>query len=278
MKTITMGPQNVPVIGQGTWEMGDDPRQRTAEVDALRLGIELGLTLIDTAEMYAQGGAERVVAQAIADCREQVYLVSKVWPTHASRANVLTSLKATLDRLQTSYLDLYLLHWPSRHAPLEETLDALADAKRQGLVRSIGVSNFPSRLLAQAVNHLGAGQVAANQIEYSLTERRPEKSLLAACHSQGIAVMAYSPVKHVMTHPGRAALDQVAQTYGVSPATVALAWVISHPGVVAIPKASRPEHIRANRAAAELLLSADDRRRLEEAFPAAPGEVPLQIL
>lgn len=281
MMQKTIGPtgEPIPAIGQGTWKMGTDPRTHTREVDALRYGIELGLTVIDTAEMYADGQAERVVADAVRDCRDKVFIVSKVWPNHASYDGVLRALDASLKRLGTPFLDLYLLHWPSRDYPLAPTLAAFKEAQRRQQVRYIGVSNFTAPLLEEAIGLAGPGAVAANQVEYSLGARAADMSVIPACQRQGVLVMAYSPIRRLDLRPdspGGATIRQIAEAHGVSPYTVALRWIIERPGVMAIPKASDPDHIRQNRRALDLALSPTDLAALDAAFPQPPHDMPLQ--
>ncbi|AEJ40034.1 oxidoreductase [Sulfobacillus acidophilus TPY] len=279
MTKVLIEGEEVPAIGQGTWRLGHDPKTRSAEVDALRYGIAQGLTLIDTAEMYADGGAEQVVGEAVRDVSETVFIVSKVWPNHASYDGVLHALQQSLNRLGRPYVDLYLLHWPSRHYPLVDTLNALVTAKRQGLARHIGVSNFPADLLEQALA-ITEGAISVNQVEYHLLNRRAEHRLLG--YYPRVATMAYSPVKGLTAlesdHPGRQVLQRLAETYQATPETVALAWLIAHPGVVAIPKAVHREHIDANRRALELTLTSADRAALDAAFPAVKEDIPLQAL
>jgi diketogulonate reductase-like aldo/keto reductase len=260
--------------------MGEDKTRRRDEVAALRLGIELGLTLIDTAEMYADGEAERVVAEAIRDIRPSVFLVSKVWPTHARAADVRAACARSLERLGVDQLDAYLFHWPSPTVPLSETMGALVELAREGLTRTIGVSNFPTDLLLEAEALVPADvALAFNQVPYSLFRRAVEGRLLPHCRTAGITLMAYNPVKHLPTDgPGRSLLDTIAQRHGVSPYAVALHWLIRHEGVVAIPKASQAEHVRANRAALDLELDPEELGRLEAQFPREGEDIPLQYL
>lgn len=278
MRYIEMGQTGVQVsvIGQGTWKMGEDPAKHAQEVDALRVGIEAGMNLIDTAEMYADGGAERVVADAIADCRERVYVVTKVWPTHASYADTLRAAKESLKRLRTTYIDLYLLHWPARSVPVEETMRAMRDLVADGAIRAVGVSNFSVELMERAQEALGAIPLTANQLPLHLRRRVIEKSLLPHCQARRVTVMGYSPLGHGdFPEPGtpqRTLLDRIGARYGASAHQVALAWVVSRGGVVAIPKASNPEHVRANAAAADLILTEAELQQIDEAFPLPAGE------
>lgn len=282
MKSILIGEDRVPAVGQGTWKMGMEGQDHRAEADALRYGIDLGLTLIDTAEAYAQGGSERVVAQAIQGLRDRVFLVTKVAPSNAGHESFRHSLTESLQRLETDYVDLYLLHWPSKTVPLEETLEAMAEAHREGLIRYIGLSNFPTDHLEAAQKMLGDRPIAADQVEYQLTNRRAETALIPYAARCGTAIMAYSPVKDLFDlgddHPGKTTLKNIAEAYGVTPETVALAYLIGSGPVVAIPKAVQRAHIEANRQALDLDLSDRERRALQEAFPAAAEDLPFVAL
>ncbi len=253
------------VIGQGTWRMGEDPRRRAEEIAALRLGLDLGMTLVDTAEMYAEGGAEQVVGEAIRGRRHEVFLVSKVLPHHASYEGTRRAAEGSLRRLGTDYLDLYLLHWPGPH-PLEETLRTLQRLREEGKIRHYGLSNFDRAAMEEAEGLAGGDEIAADQVLYNLERRAIERSLLPWCQPRGVVIMAYSPLEQgqLRQRPG---LVEVARRCGVSPSQVALAWTVRHPGVVAIPKASRPEHVRANAAAAQLELAEEDLARLDADYP-----------
>lgn len=259
----------VPPIGQGTWRMGDDPSH---DVLALRTGIDLGMTLIDTAELYGDGKAEEVVAQAVQGRRDEVFIVSKVLPTNATTAGTIKACEASLKRLRTDRIDLYLLHW-RREVPLEETVAGFERLVAAGKIRAWGVSNFN----VGDIDDLPEGSVpASNQVLYNLVRRGPEADLLPYCAAAGISVMAYSPVEkgRLMDQP---AIVQVARERNCTPAQVALAWAVRDRNVVAIPKASSLEHVRQNAAALDLVLSESEVEFLNEAFP-APGVVPLQTL
>lgn len=252
----------VPAIGQGTWRMGEDSGQRRREVAALREGIERGLALIDTAEMYGEGGSEEVVGEAIAGLREQVFLVSKVYPHNASRRGIPEACERSLRRLRTDCLDLYLLHWRGQY-PLEETVDAFERLRESGKIRRWGVSNFD----LDDLQELNEPACATNQVQYSLEERGIEWDLLPWCQAQRMPLMAYCPVGQggrLLQHP---ALIEIAARYDATPARVALAWLIQQSGVIAIPKAVDSLHIRDNAAALDLRLSAADLERLDAAFP-----------
>jgi diketogulonate reductase-like aldo/keto reductase len=240
------------------------------------LGIELGLTLIDTAEMYGSGGAEEVVADAIEGQRESVFLVSKVLPSNASRRGTVAACERSLRRLGTDHLDLYLLHWRSG-VPLDETLEAFEQLGRSGKIRSWGVSNFDTDDMQELVELPGGTAVATNQVLYNLTRRGIEYDLLPWSLEHGIPIMAYSPVEQgrLLRHP---ALAAVAARHEVSPAQVALAWVIRQDGVTAISKAVTPAHVRENRAAADLRLTAEDCVELDRAFPPPTRRRALELL
>jgi diketogulonate reductase-like aldo/keto reductase len=272
----------IPVLGQGTWYMGEDPAARQAEVAALRLGMELGMTLIDTAEMYGEGGAEEVVGEAIAGRRDEVFLVSKVYPHHADRRGVQEACERSLRRLKTDRLDLYLLHWRGS-VPLAETLDAFVRLREQGKIADFGVSNFDLEDMQEAAALPGGALVATDQVLYNLAQRGVEWELLPWCRERQIPVMAYSPLESNPLEQagllGRPELAAVAQRHGATPAQVALAWLLRQDGVVVIPKAVRPQHVRENRAALELAqaLRPDDLARLDAAFPPPRRRVPLAM-
>jgi diketogulonate reductase-like aldo/keto reductase len=254
--------QPVPALGQGTWRMGERRAELAREVATLRLGIELGLSVIDTAEMYGDGGAESVVGEAIRDCREQVFLISKVYPHHGNRRNAVAACQRSLDRLRCETLDLYLLHWRG-NIPLSETIEAFEQLREEGRILRWGVSNFDVADLLE----LDDVRCAGNQVLYHLGARGIEFDLLPWCRQRGMPVMAYSPLGQagaLLRHP---ALLRCAQRHGATPAQIALAWVLSRPGVIAIPKSSNTEHLRANAAAARIALRAEDLAELDAAFP-----------
>lgn len=259
------GGTHVPVLGQGTWNMGDDPARRDEEVRALQTGLDLGLTLIDTAEMYGDGNSERLVAEAIRGRRDEVVLVSKVLPGHASRQGTVSACHASLRRLGTDSLDLYLLHWRGR-VPLAETVEALESLRHSGDIRAWGVSNFGPVDLRELAGVPGGEQVATNQVLYNLTRRGIEFDLLPQSQKRGLPIMAYSPVEQGRL-AGNAALRMVAARHGVGELQVALAWVMRQPGMITIPKAAQVSHVRENRAALDLKLTEDDLNALDQAFP-----------
>ncbi|HEV3176274.1 MAG TPA: aldo/keto reductase [Stellaceae bacterium] len=266
----------IPVLGLGTWHMGEASSRGADVVNALRLGIDLGMTLIDTAEMYGEGGAEEVVAKAIAGQRSQVFLVSKVYPHNATRQGVVAACERSLKRLNTDHLDLYLLHWIG-NVPFQETLAGFDDLQRAGKIREHGVSNFDSDDMTQWTKLPGGKSVATNQVMYNLSRRGIEWELLPWCRKRHIPIMAYSPVDQgsLLTKRG---LKQIAVRRGVTPAQVALAWLLHQEGVVAIPKAARPDHVRENRAALDLELTPDELKELDRAFPPPIGPKALQMV
>jgi diketogulonate reductase-like aldo/keto reductase len=252
----------VPVIGQGTWRLGEGERTEAAEVSALQLGIDLGLTLIDAAEMYADGQSERVVGRAIAGRRDEVFLVSKVYPNNASRARMARSCDASLQRLGTDRLDLYLLHWRGG-VPLSETIDAFERLVAAGKILRWGVSNFDVDDMAE----LGESACATDQVLYNPEARGIEFDLLPWCLERRMPVMAYSPVGQggaLLSHP---AIQRVAARLGTTPGMVAVAWSMRLPGIITIPKATDPAHLRENAAAASLDLPAEDLATIDAAFP-----------
>ncbi|MER6993098.1 aldo/keto reductase [Saccharopolyspora hirsuta] len=270
------GGGELPVLGQGTWGMGERRGQRAAEVAALRRGLDLGVGLIDTAEMYGSGGAEEVVGTAIAGRRDEVFLVSKVYPHNASRRGAVEACERSLRRLGTDHLDLYLLHWRGS-TPLAETLEAFEQLRSDGKIKRFGVSNFdPEDVDELFASDLGR-QSATNQVLYNLTRRGIEVDLLPWCREQELPVMAYSPIEQGRLL-GEPALRRVAERHAASPAQIAIAWVLAQDGVCAIPKAATPEHVDQNRAALDIELTAEDLAELDAAFPAPEHPVPLEIL
>ena len=256
----------VPAVGQGTWYMGEGGRSAKAEADALRLGIDLGMTLIDTAEMYADGGAEEVVGQAIAGRRERVFLVSKVYPHNASRTGVPAACARSLKRLGTDVIDLYLLHWRGG-VPLAETVAAFEKLRAEGKIRRWGVSNLDPADMRELLGVKDGGGCAVNQVLYNPEHRGIEFDLLPWQAGKGIPVMAYSPVGQGGRLLKNPALAAVAKRHGVSPAQVAIAWGLRHPHVISIPKAADPAHVRQNAAAAELALTPQDLAEIDAAYP-----------
>ena len=262
MKKTTLGNQQVPVIGQGTWYMGEDPGQRQREVAALQQGIDLGLALIDTAEMYAEGGAEKIVGQALAGRRDKVFLVSKVYPHNASRKGAIAACERSLQRLGTEHIDLYLLHWRGQY-PLEETVEAFERLRDAGKIGRWGVSNFDT----DDMQELNDPACATNQVLYNPEQRGIEFDLLPWCREHSVPIMAYCPLAQagrLLRHP---VLTQIAEAHGATPAQVSLAWVTRQDGVIAIPKAVESRHVQLNAGAARLNLRDEDLRALDAAFP-----------
>ena len=268
--------ERVPALGQGTWYFAEDPRRRQDEITALRLGLDLGLTLIDTAEMYADGAAEELVGEAIAGRRDQVFLVSKVLPDNATRSGAVAACERSLRRLRTDRIDLYLLHWRG-HRPVTGTLTAFAELQRAGKIRHWGVSNFDVSDMRELFALAGGRAAATDQVLYNLTRRGIEYDLLPWCLERGLPVMAYSPIEQgrLLDRP---ALKGLAARHGATPAQVALAWVLRQDGVIAIPRAATPAHVRENRAALDLRLGEQDLAELDRAFPPPSAPRPLEIL
>jgi diketogulonate reductase-like aldo/keto reductase len=276
MKTIRFPDgTTVPALGQGTWMMAENPSRRGQEIAALREGVELGLTLIDTAEMYADGESERLVGEAIAGMRDRVFLVSKAYPQNASAKRLPRACEASLDRLGTDRLDLYLLHWRGS-VPLAETVEAMERLVAAGKIVRWGVSNLDANDMEELVD-AGGERCQTDQILYNLTRRGPEHDLIPWLAERRMPVMAYSPVEQgrLLAHRGLAA---IARERGVTPALVALAWLLARDRIIAIPKAGSAAHVRENRAAADLDLSDTDLARLDDIFPRPRGPVPLEML
>ena len=270
------GGETVPALGQGTWYMGEDPAARADEVRALQEGIELGMTLIDTAEMYASGGAEEVTGKAIAGRRDDVFLVSKVLPHNAGYDDCLLACERSLERLGTDRLDLYLLHWRGGVA-LEETLEAFDRLLEEDRIAAWGVSNFDADDMGELLALPGGDAVATDQVLYNLTRRWPEDGLLQGCRELDIPLMAYSPIEQgrMLRH---AALGEVAARHGATPAQVALAWLLEQEGVIVIPKAASLEHVRENRQALALELTSDDLAALDRSFPPPRDGAAMEML
>jgi diketogulonate reductase-like aldo/keto reductase len=266
----------IPSLGQGTWGMAEDPRCRKGEVAALRLGFDLGMTLVDTAQMYADGGAEALVGEAIAGRRDELFLVSKVLPENATRAGTFAACEHSLRRLRTDRLDLYLLHWRG-NVPLEETLEAFAALIDAGKIRYWGVSNFDVVDMIELWKLDGGANVATDQVLYNLTRRGIEYDLMPWCRNRNIPIMAYSPIEQGRLLDDRE-LRHVAAWHNATPAQVALAWVLRQDGVVAIPKAANIAHVREDYAALELHLTGEYLTALDRAFPAPTEAMPLAML
>jgi diketogulonate reductase-like aldo/keto reductase len=269
--------EEIPVLGQGTWHMAEDFRRRADEIAALRLGIDLGMTLIDTAEMYADGGAEELVGEAIEGRRDAVFLVSKVLPHNASRRGTVAACERSLMRLKVDAIDLYLLHWRGA-IPLAEALDGFDALVGAGKIRHWGVSNFDLADMEELFDLPGGEEAATDQVLYNLARRGIEYDLLPWCRRKRLPVMAYSPIEQgrLLRHPGLVAV--AARHEGVTPEQVALAWVLRQDGVCAIPKATRPAHVRENRAALDIRLTSRDLADLDRVFPPPTRKQPLAMI
>jgi diketogulonate reductase-like aldo/keto reductase len=268
--------ETVPQLGQGTWRMGESPRHRREEVAALRLGLDLGMTLIDTAELYADGGAEEVVAEAIEGRRDEVFLVSKVMPQNSSRAGTIASCERSLKRLKTDRIDLYLLHWRGRPR-LEETVSGFRALIERGAIRYFGVSNFDVDDMEELFALAGGQDCAANQVLYNLRRRGIEAGLLPWCRKQAVPIMAYSPIEQGRLLRDRA-LVAIAARHDATPAQIALAFVLREKDMIVIPKAGTEAHVRENRAALDIELTASDLTELDRAFPPPTRVRPLDLL
>ena len=266
--------ETVPMLGQGTWTMGEDARRAKQEIAALRLGLELGMTLIDTAEMYAEGGAEKVVAEAIAGRRDEVFLVSKVLPENATRSGTIAACERSLKRLKIDRLDLYLLHWREQ-IPLADTVEAFTTLLHAGKIRYWGVSNFDVGDMEELVRLPGGAAVAINQVMYNVARRGIEYDLMPWCQRRQIPIMAYSPLNEGKLVRSRE-LERIGAGHGVSAAQVALAWLIAK-NAIAIPKSASDTHVRENRASLDVRLSAADLAALDRLFPSPRKKVPLAM-
>ncbi len=277
MPTVRLGDgTQVPALGLGTWHMGESTRHRAREVAALRAGIDAGMTLLDTAEMYADGGAEELVARAIAGRRDDVFLVSKVYPHHAGARSAIAACERSLRRLATDRLDLYLLHWRGR-IPLAETIDTFERLRREGKIVRWGVSNFDVGDVEELLALPDGRRCAVNQVLYHLGERGIEWSLAALCRRHAIALMAYSPLGEGAL-VRNAKLARIAGALRATPAQVALAWLLGRNDVIAIPQTSDVTHVREDRAAATLRLSATTLAELDAAFPPPARARPLAVI
>lgn len=279
LRTVTLpGGEEIPVLGVGTWGLAEHPGHRLDEIAALQMAADLGMTVVDTAEMYAGGAAEELVAEALGNRRREIFLVSKVLPQHATRRGTVSACEASLRRLNTDHLDLYLLHWRGT-VPLDETLAGFERLQQQGKIRHWGVSNFDvddmEELISLTTN--ADSNVASNQVLYNLTRRGIEYDLLPWCRKRHIPIMAYSPIERgrLAKH---ATVKAIATRLDATSAQVALAWVLRQQGVVAIPKAAHMEHVRENRGALDIELSSEDMNELDEAFPPPTHKTPLEMI
>jgi diketogulonate reductase-like aldo/keto reductase len=262
-------------MGLGTWHMGEDVRQRAQEVRALQTGIDLGATLIDTAEMYAEGRSEEVVGAAIRGRRDSVYVVSKVLPQNASRAGTVKACEASLKRMKTEVIDLYLLHWRGG-IPFAETLAGFDDLMQAGKIRGFGVSNLDMRDMAEWLSLSHADKTLVNQVQYSINERGIDFDLLPWCRDRRIAMMAYCPLAQGNL-PHSEVLARIAKRHKATPAQIMLAWVLRHEHMIAIPKSAKPERVRENAKAADIVLSAEDLMELDRDFAPPRKAQPLAM-
>ncbi|MGJ7040035.1 diketogulonate reductase-like aldo/keto reductase [Shinella sp. BE166] len=270
------GGRQVPALGLGTWHMGESGSSLAEEAASLRAGLDLGMTLIDTAEMYADGGAETVVGEAIRGRRDGVFVVSKVLPYNASRTGTIAACEASLKRLGTDHIELYLLHWRGNH-PLAETVDAFEALKAQGKIGAWGVSNFDQDDMVELLDVAEPARPLANQVLYNLARRGIEYDLLRWSQVQGVPIMAYSPLDEgrLVGHP---VLEEIGGIHHASSAQVALAFLLTKPGVIAIPKSGSPERVSENFRASEIRLTSEDLRLLDEAFPPPTRKRPLEMI
>jgi diketogulonate reductase-like aldo/keto reductase len=283
MKTISLPDgTRVPVLGQGTWRMGEKKSARATEVAALRLGIDFGMTLIDTAEMYGDGGAEEVVGDAIERQRDHVFIVTKAYPHNASRTKLPKACERSLKRLRVETIDLYLLHWREKTPPLEETVEVFEKLCSAGKIKRWGVSNFDVDDMQELSSIKGGSNCAANQVLYNLENREIEFDLLPLLtdHRSLItcSVMAYSPVDHGRGLLENAALKKIARRHDATAAQIALAWVLQQPDVIAIPKASDKNHVRDNAGSIDIKLSKEDLAELDKEFPPPKSQRSLPML
>ena len=277
MKHVTLpGGESVPALGMGTWMIGEDAATRAEEIASLQHGIDLGMALIDTAEMYGEGASEKLVGEAIRGRRERVFLVSKVYPHNAGGRALMTACERSLQRLGVDCLDLYLLHWRGQF-PLSETIEGFEKLRAQGKIRHWGVSNLDTEDLQEWVDTPGGAAVAVDQVLYNLTRRGIEWDLLPWCQTRRIPVMAYSPIEQarLLRHSG---LCELAGRLGMTPAQVALAWLLQRDAVIAIPKTSTRQHLEENFAALRFSLEADVVAELDRLFPPPRRATPLAML
>jgi diketogulonate reductase-like aldo/keto reductase len=276
LKVTLPSGETVPALGQGTWQMAETASRRNQEIEALRLGVELGMTLVDTAEMYGEGASEELVAEALVGQRDRLFLVSKVYPHNASRQGVVQACERSLRRLKTDRLDLYLLHWRGS-VPLEETVAGFEELRRSGKIRHWGVSNFDTDDMDELLRVPAGENCAANQVLYNVTRRGPEFDLIPWMTEHRMPLMAYSPIEQGRL-PRGGVLQRIGQKYGASPFQIALAWLLQKPDVIAIPKASSPDHVRDNHRALEIRLSPEDLDAIDAEFPTPRRKRPLEMI
>ncbi|WP_313555264.1 aldo/keto reductase [Agrobacterium cavarae] len=268
--------RDIPALGIGTWNMGESHAEEAQEVASIRKAVELGMTVVDTAEMYADGRSEEIVGKAIADLRDEVFLVSKVYPFNASATGTIEACERSLKRLGVDHLDLYLLHWRGSH-PLEETVAAFEKLKQSGKIRDWGVSNFDTDDMEELFEVENGRNCAVNQVLYNLSRRGVEYDLLPWCQEKGLPLMAYSPIEQgriLNNHE----LIRIAKAYQATPAQVALAFLLERDGVLAIPKSAKPERLEENRGATDLDISDEDWASLDAAFPPPTRKTSLAML
>jgi len=268
--------RDIPALGIGTWNMGESNAEEAQEVASIRKAVELGMTVVDTAEMYADGRSEEIVGKAIADLRDEVFLVSKVYPFNASATGTIEACERSLKRLGVDHLDLYLLHWRGSH-PLEETVAAFEKLKQSGKIRDWGVSNFDTDDMEELFDVENGRNCAVNQVLYNLSRRGVEYDLLPWCQEKGVPLMAYSPIEQGRILNGHE-LIRIAKAYQATPAQVALAFLLERDGVLAIPKSAKPERVEENRGATDLDISDEDWASLDAAFPPPTRKTSLAML
>jgi len=278
MKTVVLADgECVPALGQGTWRMGENKSAHAEEVAALRLGIDLGMTLIDTAEMYGEGGAEKVVADAIEGQRDRVFVVTKVYPHNASCTELPKACEGSVKRLRIEVIDLYLLHWRT-NTPLVETVEAFEKLRSTGKIQRWGVSNFDVEDMSELFAIENGSACAANQVLYNLEHREIESGVLPWSQKNKIPIMAYSPVGHGRGLLKNATLKKIAKRHDSTPGEIALAWVLRQPGVIAIPKAGNQAHVRDNAQSVEIQLTDEDFAEIDREFPPPTSKEPLPML
>jgi diketogulonate reductase-like aldo/keto reductase len=279
MKTVSLPDgTKVPALGQGTWRMGESERAHNEEVAALKLGIELGMTLVDTAEMYGDGRAETVVADAVAGQRDKIFIVTKAYPHNATRERLPQACERSLKRLRMDVVDLYLVHWREKRTPLAETVEAFEKLRTQGRIRYWGVSNFDLSDMKELLAVKSGGNCATNQVLYNLEQRGIEFDLVPWQRQHKIPIMAYSPVGHGRRLLENAALKKIAERNGATPAQIALAYLLRQPSIIAIPKASNPAHVRDNARSIDVELKEQDLQDLDGEFPPPKSKQRLGLL
>ncbi len=266
----------VPALGQGTWQIAENSSKRSNEIEALRLGVELGMTLIDTAEMYGEGASETLIGEALSGDRDKLFLVSKVYPHHASRTGVIQACERSLRCLNTDRLDMYLLHWRGG-VPLEETVAGFEELRRAGKIRHWGVSNFDTGDMEELFGVADGSNCATNQVLYNVTRRGPEFDLIPWMNKHRMPLMAYSPIQQGKLRAS-GVLQRIADRHKASVFQIALAWLLQKPNVIAIPKASSPEHVRDNHKALEISLSPDELQEIDAEFPPPESKQPLEMI